>query len=251
VSWDIEGQVALVTGAGAGIGAAVARHLAASGAQVYGADRAWTGETDSRVRRVDLDVTDESEVRGAIDGVWSEVGRLDILVNNAGTMVARDFFDYDFADWQTVYSVNVFGLFACLQAAAGHMAAAGSGSIVNIASTAARTGRTLSPPYASSKAAVMNITRAAALELAGSGVRVNAVCPGLIDTEFNRRLGEQFAPAAGLTPEEFLAKRAESIPLARVGTVDDVARAVCFLASPRSSYVTGQALNVDGGVVLS
>jgi NAD(P)-dependent dehydrogenase (short-subunit alcohol dehydrogenase family) len=125
------------------------------------------------------------------------------------------------------------------------------GAIVNVASGAGRTGRTYSPPYAASKAAVINITRSSALALAADGIRVNAVAPGLIDTDFNRRLGEQFGAASDMTPEQHLTKRAESIPLARVGTAGDVARVICFLASPFAGYVTGQTVNVDGGLVLS
>jgi NAD(P)-dependent dehydrogenase (short-subunit alcohol dehydrogenase family) len=251
VNWEIEGQVALVTGAGAGIGAAISRHLSCAGATVWGADTVWPDPTDSEIQRIDLDVTDGNQVDEVMRKVADDAGRIDILVNNAGAMRAREFFEYELSDWHHIYSVNAFGLFSCIQAAAAIMAREGSGSIVNIASTAGRTGRTLSPPYASSKAAVINITRSASLLLAGSGIRVNAVCPGLIDTNFNRRLGEQLGPALGLTPEEHLAKRAEGIPLSRVGTADDVAAAVCFLASPRASYITGQSINVDGGVVLS
>jgi NAD(P)-dependent dehydrogenase (short-subunit alcohol dehydrogenase family) len=130
------------------------------------------------------------------------------------------------------------------------MSERGEGAIVNIASIAGRNGRTLSPPYAASKAAVINITRCAALTLASKGVRVNAVAPGIIDTDFNRRLGAQFGPRDGLTPEQYVAKRVEMVPLGRIGTADDIARVVCFLASPHAGYVTGQTLNVDGGIVM-
>jgi NAD(P)-dependent dehydrogenase (short-subunit alcohol dehydrogenase family) len=141
-------------------------------------------------------------------------------------------------------------VFACIQEAARAMGARG-GAIVNVASVAGRDGKTLSPPYAASKAAVINLTRSTARLLAPQGIRVNAVCPGLIDTEFNARLGRQLGPAEGLTAEEFVAKRAETIPIGRIGTADDVARVVCFLASPAAGYVTGQSVNVDGGWVMS
>jgi NAD(P)-dependent dehydrogenase (short-subunit alcohol dehydrogenase family) len=168
-------------------------------------------------------------------------------------MRARDsIFDYDESDWESTLAVNTSGLFFCLQAAAKVMREHRSaGSIVNVASGAGRTGRTFSPPYAASKAAVINITRSSALTLAADGIRVNAVAPGLIDTEFNRRLGVQFGESLGMTPEQHLSKRAEPVPLGRVGTAADVARVICFLASPLASYVTGQTVNVDGGLVLS
>jgi NAD(P)-dependent dehydrogenase (short-subunit alcohol dehydrogenase family) len=254
MDWGLTGKTAVVTGAAAGIGAAIARHLADAGARVFGADLAWPGgegSTGESPTPVKLDVTDRSAVRAAVARIAAEAGGLDVLVNCAGTMRARDgFFDYDEGDWRSILDVNASGLFFCLQAGAEMMSERGGGAIVNIASIAGRNGRTLSPPYAASKAAVINITRSAAATLAPKGVRVNAVAPGIIDTEFNRRLGEQFGPRDGLTPEQYVAKRAEIVPLGRIGTVDDVAGVVCFLASPHAGYVTGQTLNVDGGIVM-
>lgn len=255
VDWGLEGKVVLVTGAAAGIGAEIARHFTDAGARVFGADRQWP-ETDDdgsdSVARVTLDVRDRDAVQAAVNGVAAEGGGLDVLVNNAGTMRARDsIFDYDQDDWSTILEVNASGLFFCIQAAARIMSEQGrGGAIVNLASTAGRNGKTLSPPYAASKAAVINITRSSALMLAAAGIRVNAVAPGIIDTDFNRRLGEQFGPRDGLSPEEYVARRAAIVPLGRIGTPTDVARVVCFLASPAADYVTGQTLNVDGGIVL-
>jgi NAD(P)-dependent dehydrogenase (short-subunit alcohol dehydrogenase family) len=178
-------------------------------------------------------------------------GTLDVLVNAAGTMRARDeIHEYDDADWELVVGVNARGTFNCIQEAAGAMTN-GGGAIVNIASVAGRDGRTLSPPYAASKAAVINLTRSTARLLAGRGIRVNAVCPGLIYTEFNLRLGRQFGPARGMTPEEFVEWRAGGVPLGRAGQPDEVADAVCFLASSAARYITGQSINVDGGLVMS
>lgn len=252
MNWGIDGKAALVTGGAAGIGAGIACAFASAGVVVYAADVAWRGDSlADKVRRVDLDVTDRLAMRQLVEEIVRERGSLDILVNNAGTMRARDFLEYDEEDWDYVNNVNARGLFFCLQEGARAMVESGGGSIVNIASIAGRNGRTLSPPYAASKAAVINITRAAALELASKNVRVNAVCPGIIDTDFNLRLGKQYGPAEGLSPAEFLAKRAEIVPLGRLGTPEDVANVVCFLVSTASSYVTGQTINVDGGVVMS
>jgi NAD(P)-dependent dehydrogenase (short-subunit alcohol dehydrogenase family) len=254
MDWGFSGKTVLVTGAAAGIGRTIAGQFADAGARVFGADLAWNEEPDEALplTPVSVDVTDRAAVRAAVRRVAEESGRLDVLVNNAGTMRARDsFFDYDEKDWRTILDVNASGLFFCLQAAAELMSENGSGgAIVNVASIAGRNGRTLSPPYAASKAAVINITRSSAATLAPQGIRVNAVAPGIIDTEFNHRLGAQFGPRDGLTPEEYVAKRAELVPLGRIGTPDDVARVVCFLASPFAGYVTGQTLNVDGGIVM-
>jgi NAD(P)-dependent dehydrogenase (short-subunit alcohol dehydrogenase family) len=252
VDWGLAGKTALVTGAAAGIGAGIAAALTEAGARVFGADVAWDAAgagADASVVRLDLDVTDRAAVRAAVERIRADTGSLDVLVNNAGAMRARGFFEYDEDDWRTILDVNASGVFFCLQAAAEAMER--GGAIVNIASIAGRNGRTMSPPYAASKAAVINITRSCALTLAPQGIRVNAVCPGIIDTEFNLRLGRQFGPAEGLTPEEFVARRVEMVPLGRIGTPQDVARVVCFLASPYAGYVTGQTLNVDGGIVMS
>jgi NAD(P)-dependent dehydrogenase (short-subunit alcohol dehydrogenase family) len=251
MSTGIEGKAALVTGAANGIGAAIARDLADAGALVYAADVAWNAVVPDRQIPVELDVTDRASVRAAVERVSADHGALGLLVNNAGTMRARALFDYDDADWDAILSVNARGVFTCIQECARSMAETGGGAIVNIASGAGRDGRTLSPPYAASKAAVINLTRSTARLLADSGIRVNAVCPGLIDTDFNVRLGEQLGPAEGLTAEQFVARRAETIPLGRIGQPEDVARVVRFLLSDEAAYVTGQSLNVDGGWVMS
>ena len=250
MNWELDSRVALVTGAAAGIGAAISEALAASGATVHGADIAWQDDSPSLAGRVELDVTDREAVRRAVDGIVAAEGRLDILVNAAGTMRAHDdLLAYDDEDWDRIVGVNGRGTFTCIQEAARVMAP--GSAIVNIASTAGRNGRTLSPPYAASKAAVINLTRSVSRLVAAKGIRVNAVCPGLIMTEFNVRLGRQFGPARGLTPEEFIASRAEAIPMGRPGDPGEVADVVCFLASSAARYVTGQSLNVDGGLVTS
>jgi NAD(P)-dependent dehydrogenase (short-subunit alcohol dehydrogenase family) len=250
VNWELDSRVALVTGAAAGIGAAISEALAASGATVHGADLAWQGDSPSLAGRAELDVTDREAVRRAVDGIVAAEGRLDILVNAAGTMRAHDdLLAYDDDDWDRIVGVNGRGTFTCIQEAARVMAP--GSAIVNIASTAGRNGRTLSPPYAASKAAVINLTKSVSRLVAAKGIRVNAVCPGLIMTEFNVRLGRQFGPARGQTPEEFIASRAEAIPMGRPGDPGEVADVVCFLASSAARYVTGQSLNVDGGLVTS
>lgn len=252
MNWELEGRTALVTGAAGDIGAAISRHLTEAGAIVYAADLSWTEPSPDAAHSVELDVTDRDSVRAAIEGIVSEHRSLGIAVNNAGTMRAReDLVDYENGDWDFIFDVNAAGVFTCIQEEGRAMREARGGAIVNLASVAGRQGRTYSPPYAASKAAVISLTRTTALMLAGHGVRVNAVCPGLIETEFNLRLGRQFGPELGLSPEEFVEHRAEAIPAGRIGQPDDVARAVCFLASPASAYIVGQAINVDGGLVMS
>jgi NAD(P)-dependent dehydrogenase (short-subunit alcohol dehydrogenase family) len=251
---SFDGKIVLITGAAAGIGSEIARQFVLGGATVIGVDRDWSHDAGNpSVRQVTIDVSDRDAVQDIVRTLSEEMDGLDILVNNAGIIRAREsLFAYDEGDWQSILAVNTSGVFFCLQAAAKVMRERGTkGAIINMASGAGRTGQTLSPPYAASKAAVINITRSSALALASDGIRVNAVAPGIIDTDFNRRLGEQFGPSDGLTPEEYVASRAARVPLGRLGTATDVAQVVCFLASPLAGYITGQTLNVDGGMVLS
>jgi meso-butanediol dehydrogenase/(S,S)-butanediol dehydrogenase/diacetyl reductase len=252
MSWGIADKTAVVTGAAAGIGAAIAKQLSDAGAVVYGLDLDWVqSSSDSPVTQVSVDVADQAAVAASLAEIADARGGLDILVNNAGAMRARDrFTDFSAEDWLSIMAVNVYGVFYCTSAAVEYMEGR-EGAVVNTASIAGRNGRTLSPPYAASKAAVINLTRSSALALAPHGIRVNAVAPGIIDTDFNIRLGQQFGPRDGLTPEEFVARRVEMVPLGRLGKPDEVANVVCFLASPLSSYLTGQTINVDGGVLMN
>lgn len=250
MDWGLSGKTVVVTGAAGGIGTAITNAFQEAGSIVYGLDLSWEAERD-RPRTVEVDVTDTSAIAHAFGRVKSDTGSLDVLVNNAGLIRVKDFDQYDEADWTTTMTVNAAAVFLCSQQAVPYLAESDGGSIVNLASVAGRNGQTLSPPYAASKAAVINITRSSALRLAARGIRVNAVAPGLIDTEFNYRLGRQLGPSEGLTPEEYVARRAAPIPIGRIGTGHDVASVIRFLASPHASYVTGQTLNVDGGLVLS
>jgi NAD(P)-dependent dehydrogenase (short-subunit alcohol dehydrogenase family) len=255
----LAGKVALVTGAGQGNGRAIALGLARAGADVAVNDlnEASAGRVADEVRAlgrgalvVVADVTQVSQIDQMIERTLAGLGRLDVLVNNAGLIRPHPFGEVTEADWDLTMAVNARGLFFCMQAAARVMVGQGSGTIVNIASVAGRGTQSLSPPYAASKAAAVILAQQAARALAKHNVTVNAVCPGLIDTDFNQRLDEQVGVAVlGLAPGEFLQQRIDAVPLGRIGTPEDVANAVVFLASPAASYVTGQQITVDGGIL--
>jgi len=241
---DLSGRVALVTGGTRGIGLATAKALAEAGATVV-----LTGRDEARAKEAAtaagaaaglvLDVTDAKAVSTLVRGVAKEHGKLDIVVANAGIMqdALLGMIKEDLVD--TTLSTNVAGTLHTVQAAARAMMRKKTGSIVVLASIVGEYGSAGQTVYAASKAAVANIARSAAKELGRSGIRVNAVAPGVIDTDLT----------AGLADEA----RAENVartPLGRLGSAEDVAKAIRFLVSDEASFVTGQVLGVDGGLVL-
>ena len=247
---DLSGRVVLVTGASGGLGAHFARVLARSGAQVaVAARRLESCETLCEAIRsesghaspVRLDVADAASVTAAIAAVVARFGKLDVLVNNAGIATTTAALDLAEEDWDAVLDTNLKGAFLCAQGAARVMKDAGGGAIVNVASILASRVAGGVAAYAASKAALVQLTKALALEWARYGIRVNALCPGYIETDINRGF---FATGAG----EAMVKR---IPQRRIGRPEDLDGPLLLLASDASRYMTGAVVAVDGGHLVS
>ncbi len=240
----LSGKVALITGAASGIGRGIAQALAAEGVRVVVADVdtarsegavAEIARAGGAARYVFCDVADEDSVKAAVDGVLANEGQLHVMVNNAGIGPQRaPLIHSETDDWDRVYSVNLRGVFLGIKHAARIMVTHRQGSIINIASVAGLAGSPTLGPYGATKAAVINLTQTAALELAPSGVRVNAICPGWIDTPILRDINRDTL--------------ARHIPVGRIGQPHDVAALAVYLASDAAAFVTGSAFRVDGGM---
>ena len=199
-------------------------------------------------------VFDASKVEDAerfVSAVVERFGSIDVLVNNAGAIRVQPFPEVTEETWDWTVDLNMKGLYFYMQEAAKRMMGQRSGTIVNIASVAGIAGgATMSPPYAASKAGVINLTKVAAAKMAEYGVTVNAVAPGLVDTAFNRNIDQEIGvEQLGLASGEHLSSRAAGIPLGRISVPEDVANVVAFLASPDASYITGETIVVSGGLV--
>jgi NAD(P)-dependent dehydrogenase (short-subunit alcohol dehydrogenase family) len=255
---EFEGVTVVITGAGAGIGRAIALRFASEGATVIVNDlddAAASAVVDEAVRNgwnaepVPGDMTDLHAVETLFDQVVAAHGGVDIAVNNVGLFELGDILDQDLQRWRQCLDINLTSAYLCSRRAAVEMRKASGGSIVNISSGAGKLGSTLAGGYGAAKAAVIGLTRSLAAELAPT-IRVNCVCPGLVDTEMNRRFAAKAAEAEVISLDEFAARRIQSIPLKRLASPDDVANAVAFLASRQAAYTTGEALNVSGGLVM-
>ena len=249
VTYDFTGQVALVTGAGSGMGLATARAFAKAGAAVTLADRdeaplqeavdAITAAGGKAIGVV-CDVVDEDQVAAMVERTVATFGRLDAAYNNAGIQVpASEIADQSAEDYDLISAINQRGVWACMKHELRQMRKQGSGAIVNCSSIGGLTGRALMAAYHGTKHGVIGLTRSAALEYATRGVRVNAVCPGTIDTPMVSSMLE-----SGMLAMDDLLR---DLPMKRLGRTEEIADAVLWLCSPGSSFVTGQALAVDGG----
>jgi len=256
---ELSGQVAIVTGAGRGIGRATALELAQMGADIVVAelDREGAERTAAEVkglgRRVSVvrtDVTSRDDLTTMADRARAEFGRIDVLVNNAGIYRAAAPLEVTEEHWDAIMNVNAKAVFFATQAVLPTMIAQKRGAIVSLASMAGKIGNRNNLPYNASKAAVISMTKSLALAHAADGIRVNCVCPGFVETDMWTYVSREQGKLMGLTPEEFTRQRASQVPLGRMERPEDVASVIGFLVSSKSGYMTGQALSVDGGLVM-
>ncbi len=254
------GTVVLVTGGSQGIGRAVAELFAAEGASVgvcgleadaVAATVRAIGEVGGSALEVVADLTDEDAVESAVAAIVDRYGRLDTLVTSAGIQRYGNVVDTDVATWDEVFAVNVRGVFLAARAALPHLRRSDRGSIVVISSVQAHGTQTEVPAYAASKGALDALVRAMALDEARRGVRVNAVCPGSVDTPMLRASARRFSDGSRAAEDEMIAGWGRMHPLGRVAAPREVAEVVLFLASERASFITGEDIRVDGGLLAS
>jgi len=249
----LDGRVAIVTGAGRGIGEAIVHRFAREGASVVAAQRsqedgeavvAAVTQSGGDAISIPTDVRDEASVERLVSSTIETFGRLDILVNNAGVGIRRTVTESTMDEWDEVMEPNVRGVFLCMKYGIQPMVEQRSGSVINMASVASFVGFTRDAAYCASKGAVLMLIRQAALDYAPMGIRVNAICPGFIDTPMLRYYCSQ-QPDPDAAWHEVLAQH----PMGRVGTPEDIAGAAFYLAGDDSTWVTGSTITVDGGLL--
>ncbi len=246
---DFENKVALVTGGSRGIGRAIALELGKRGATVvisYAGNEAAATETvklladvGAKCKALRFDVADTEACSQAVDGVVKEFGRLDVLVNNAGVAIDGLLMRFKDEDWDKTLDTNLKGAFALMRAVARPMMKQKGGAVVNVSSIVGEMGNGGQAAYAASKAGLLGLTKAVAKELSSRNIRVNAVTPGFIDTDMTQSI-----------PAEMKEKMLGQIPLSRLGSAEEVAKSVAFLASDAASYITGEVLKVNGGMYM-
>ena len=245
----LEGKVALITGGARGIGQAIAMTFAREGADIVVADvnleiaQKTASEIEGLGRKamaLAMDVTNYTAVEEGVNKILDKMGKVDILVNNAGITKDNLLLRMSLADWDAVINVNLKGTFNCIKAVSRSMIKQRSGRIISIASIIGLMGNPGQANYAASKAGIIALTKTVAKELASRNINANAVAPGFIQTEMTAKL-----------PEEIKKKMLEAIPLGKLGTPEDVANVCLFLASQESSYITGQVITIDGGMVMA
>lgn len=258
----LKDRIAIVTGGAQGLGQAICLRLAQEGCHVVVADlneasaketaRLVTDTTDRRSFAIKVDVTDENQVAEMVDRTVQEFGKLDLVVSNAGILISEEISAFPADKWRAVMNVNLFGYFLTAKHAARVMKTKKKGVIIQINSKSGKKGSFRNSAYAASKFGGIGLTQSIALDLAGDGIRVNAVCPGnLLDsplwTEGPNSLFKQYARNRGITEEEVRKIYIDQVPMKRGCSYEDVCNVVVFLASDQSSYMTGQAINVTGG----
>ena len=256
----LAGKVVAITGAGQGIGRETVLRLAREGASIFASDiredlleqlESDLKATGATIATAIFDAAKAADAPSFIQAVVEQYGRIDIMVNNAGGIRTQPFPDVTEEIWDWTIDLNLKGPYFYMQEAAKPMIAQKSGTIINIASVAGIAGgMTYSPPYAASKAAIINLTKVAAANLAEHGVTVNAVAPGIVETAFNWTLDDLIGvQQMGLSPGEFMERRRDSVPLGRLQQPQNIANVVAFLAGPDASEMTGETVVVSGGLV--
>lgn len=234
----------LITGASRGIGSEIAREFSKNGYRVFlnynkSKDKAEKIEKETGAIPVKADITKSEEVKNMVDFIHKNYGKIDVLVNNAGISQIKMFCDITEQDWRNMFDVNINGMFLVTKAFLDDMISNKKGKIINISSMWGTTGGSCEVHYSASKAAVIGFTKSLAKELGLSGINVNCVSPGIIDTEMNKHLSS-----------EDMEELKNETPLNRIGKTSDVAKTVLFLASEDADFITGQVINVDGGIVI-
>ena len=256
----LAGKSAIVTGAGRGIGKATALRFAREGADVLvpDLDIKTSEETAAEIQALgrsgipmQMDVTRMGDIQRMVEAAVRGFGKIDILVNNAGITQVRDPMQLTESDWDRTLSLNLKAVFFCAQAVAREMVKRRSGVILNAASISGRSGKPMLVDYCASKFGVIGITQALALALARHGIRVNAVAPGIVDTDMWVSIDREWSALEGKPTGEMKRSRVAAIPLGRIETPEDVANLYAFLASDEASYITGQTYNVCGGLQLN
>jgi NAD(P)-dependent dehydrogenase (short-subunit alcohol dehydrogenase family) len=249
--YALDGRVGLVTGGGGGIGREIVRRLAREGMAVAVLDRdaaaAEAAAAEIGGLAVAADVTSPQQVSNAVDAVLGRFHQIDLLVNNAGIAWMGPALEMTLEALQSMLRVNVEGVFITSRAVLPHMIARRSGSVVNLASWAGKTGNAYFAGYSASKFAVIGLTQALAREMAPHGIRVNTICPGIVIDTAMRTTIEAQQRQYGLPTTE---QRAKAIPVGRLSVPDDVARIAAFLASDESAYMTGESINISGGLLM-
>ena len=255
------GKTVVVTGAGRGIGFGIAERFAEEGANLVVADRdPKVEEASKKIKKsfgvsalaVECDVTNKAQVENLYEQAAAQFGTIDVSVQNAGVITIAQLENLTEKDWNFVMSVNSTGVFLCCQAAAKYMIKQRSGRLINSSSAQGRQGFIYTPHYAASKFAVIGMTQSLAKELAPYGITANAICPGIIETDMWAYNDEHWGKLLGdYKPGELMQEWIKGVPLKRGGTARDIAGLVTFLASEDAAYITGQSVNVDGGLVMS